>query len=107
MILITYTILLPAGNTIQSLIATAPELANKMRVQAAHADALEECEIVIDYDPIDNKFVTVYRWSNQQAIDNFIEWANSNVGNYNTTMSEFTALVDSIGGSLVRTVETI
>ena len=107
MILITYTIMLPAGNTIQSLIETAPELANKMRVQGNYANSLDQCEQLVEYDPIDNKFITIYRWVDQQAIDNFIEWVNSNVGDYNTTMSEFTALINSIGGSLVRTTETI
>jgi hypothetical protein len=107
MILITYTIILPAGNTIQSLIGTAPELANKLRLQGNYANTLDQFEQIVDYDPTGNKFVTIYKWNTQQAIDNFIEWVNSNVGNHDTTMSEFTALINSIGGSLVRTTEEI
>jgi len=107
MILVKYVITLPAGNTIQSMLETAPDISTKMKTLGGQVDYIENCEASWDHDPVENTFTTLYRWTDQQSIDDYYSWANSTVGNYDAVISEFTALINSIGGSLVRTTEEI
>jgi len=107
MILVKYVITLPAGNTIQSMLETAPDISTKMKTLGGQVDYIENCEASWDHDPVENTFTTLYRWNDQQTIDDYYAWANSTVGDYNTIISEFTALINSIGGSIVKTIDTV
>lgn len=108
MILIKYFITLPAGNTIRTVLdEVSPSLGNTMKECREYCETLENCDISIEHNTADNTFTTIYRWTDQQAIDSFYTWAEGHTGNYDNMMAEFNTVINSMGGTIVRTVETI
>jgi hypothetical protein len=106
MITIKYVTILPLGVDINELYQANPELSEKLRILREYTNNVHTCDVIKDYDYISNQHLTIYSWANQAAIDAFYSWANTNVGDYDSIASEFTYLVESAGGKVLRTVTT-
>jgi beta-mannanase len=104
MITIKYVTTLPLGLNIEEVLQANLELGEQLRILREYANNVHTCDIIKDYDPISNQYLTIYCWANQEAIDEFYSWANTNVGNYNSIVLEITDLVESVGGKILRTV---
>jgi hypothetical protein len=90
----------------EELLQTDPVLNGQLLRLREYADGIPDCNIVKDYDATNNQYTTIYHWENQEAIDEFYLWANTNVGNYDEIAQKFGDLVRYIGGEIIRTITT-
>ena len=109
MILIKYAINLPNDVTVTTLLELAPVLSSRLRVFADKVENLEECDFARAYDQTTNTFTSIYRWKDQQAIDDFYRWADEllDPDTYQGSIDELNELIESVGGSITRTIETV
>jgi len=111
MILIKYVTKLPMNFSFASLLELDQSVSNRLRVFADKIETLEDCTITKDYDETTNTYTIVYEWTSQEAIDAFYTWANVGLARTNETyqgvLDQYTALVESVDGTVTRTTQVI
>ena len=106
MITIKYVTKLPLLITMEDLLQTDWVLDGQLRRFREYVDSIPDCNTVKDYDAANNQYTTIYHWENQEAIEEFYLWANTNVGNFVEISQKFGDLVRYIGGEIIRTITT-
>jgi hypothetical protein len=101
MIKIDHTITVPEINGLDNIFPLPPEIKDVL-IACRKEAALRGCVFFSEANTDRTQVVASFIWDNQTLVDEFLQWADTE-HNYTNVYQQYINLVESYGGTLVKT----